>query len=57
MSGLSYDASADVGRVPLAVETLPAPVEQLTITIQAGASPRLRIAWGDRAGTVALQAR
>ena len=58
MSGLAYDASADIGRVPLTVESLPRPVEQLTLAVQAGgAQPRLEIAWGDRRGWVPIQVR
>ena len=60
MSGLDRDASADIGRVPLTVESLPRPVEQLTISVLqggAGGQPRLEIAWGDRRGFVPIQVR
>lgn len=60
MSGLTYDASADVGRVPMSVTPLPQPVEQLTIAVQPGGAsgqPRLEISWGDRRGTVPLQVK
>lgn len=57
MSGLDYDATADVGRVALTVEAAPRPVEQLTIAVQGGPAPRLEIAWGDRRGYVPLQVK
>jgi protease II len=42
MSGLSYDATQDVGRVKLTTETLSTPAEWFTIDL---ANNTLRFAW------------
>jgi len=56
IGGLDYSQSADLGRVPMTVETLTQTVEQLTIGIaQNQGAPRLEISWGDRRGYVPVR--
>jgi hypothetical protein len=52
--GTAYKAEHDLGRVDLKVETLPAPVEQLTIAIDDTPGPGgvLRIEWERRRASV-----
>ncbi|HUF47518.1 MAG TPA: DUF2911 domain-containing protein [Vicinamibacterales bacterium] len=51
--GTMYDASQDLGRVPMALGRTAAPVEQLTISIDdTAAGATLRIEWGTASATV-----
>ena len=50
--GTEYSEDKDLGRADLKVETLPKPVEQVTISItEAGGSPTLNIDWGTTRAT------
>jgi len=51
--GIPYPAGQDLGRAPMTAETLPAPVDQLTIAIDATASGgTLRVEWGTSAASI-----
>lgn len=55
--GTEYAQGQDVGRVPMKVETLPAPVEQLTIAIEknpAGKGGVLVISWENTKASLAF---
>jgi hypothetical protein len=54
--GRSYDASLDLGRVPMTMSTPPALVEKLRYSIadDGGGKGTLRLAWEQRAGSVTL---
>jgi len=55
--GTEYTQAQDLGRVPMRVETLPVPVEQLTITIDknpAGKGGVLTISWETTKATLAF---
>lgn len=58
-SGTSYDASRDLGRVPMTRVALDAPVERLTLRVVArgsgGSDGELRIEWGTTAFTVPIR--
>jgi hypothetical protein len=50
--GVPYLPKLEIARTPMAVQTLPKPVEQLTISIdRQGAGQRLRIEWGTVSAT------
>ena len=56
MSGLEHDASADVGRVAMARETLERPAEQFTLELRPAANgANLYVAWDRQAGTVPIR--
>lgn len=57
--GRSYDASEDLGRVPMAMSTPPALVEMLRYSVSddGGGNGTLRLAWERREGSVTLTAK
>jgi DUF2911 family protein len=56
MSGLEYDASADVARIPMTRETLERPVEQFTLEVRpAAGGSNLYVAWDRQAGTLPIR--
>lgn len=53
--GIPYPAGQDLGRVPMKVEAVAAPVEQLTLTIEdTPAGAVLRVTWGTTSASVAF---
>jgi hypothetical protein len=42
----------EIGRVPMKLDRAADPVEQLTISVDPGQTPRLRVAWGRTLATV-----
>ena len=53
--GIPYPAGQDLGRAPMKAETLPAPVDQLTISADStAAGATLRIAWGASAASISF---
>jgi hypothetical protein len=54
--GTEYNEAQDLGRVPLKMEKLSAPAEQLTISVepQGSSAGTLKIAWDDRAYSAAF---
>lgn len=56
--GTDYDASQDLGRIPMEVTTLPAPVEQFTIALDAKGSGAglLRLSWDTTQASVPIRA-
>ena len=63
ITGLERDSTLDLGRVPMRMETLPTPAEQLTIEVapaqdgQASATGTLSIAWDRTRGSVPIRVR
>ena len=57
--GLSYNASADLGRVKMTMSTPPAPVETLkyTITDKGNGAGELQLAWEQHVASVALHVK
>ena len=57
--GTRYDAAHDLGRAPITAETLAAPVDQFTISIEAGDGRRgmLAMAWGPFRWTAPIEVR
>jgi hypothetical protein len=57
--GLSYNASADLGRVKMTMSRPPAPVETLkyTLTDKGGGAGELRLEWEQHVATVPLHAK
>jgi hypothetical protein len=56
MSGLEYDPSADVGRIPVARQPVERPVELFTLALRpAEAGTNLYLAWDRFAGTVPIR--
>lgn len=57
--GTGYDAAHDLGRAPMAAETLAAPVDQFTITIEPadGRHGTLAMAWGPFRWTAPIEVR
>jgi hypothetical protein len=57
--GLSYNASADLGRVRMTMSRPPAPVETLkyTLTDKGGGAGELRLEWEQHVATVPLHAK
>jgi Protein of unknown function (DUF2911) len=51
-----YDQSKDLGRTPMKVQTVSAPVEQFTITIEPGSGNRgtLKMAWDTTVATASM---
>lgn len=43
--GTEYDAARDLARIPMRVERTSAPVEQFTIALEPGSTPRLALTW------------
>jgi len=54
--GIPYPPNLEIGRVPMKLDHAAESVEQLTITIDPGKTPSVRIAWGRTVASVPFRA-
>lgn len=50
--GIPYQPTLELGRVPMKLQRAAMPVEQVTISIDPGATPTLRVQWGHASASV-----
>ncbi len=55
--GVPYKPELEIGRAPMTLGKAAKPAEQVTISIDQGATPKLRIEWGTVSASTAFKAR